>query len=150
MHIFCNIPCTSFLVGQTILTMSSYHPKMYLSDCSQLWVSEVFALRIYVPVNNFSVMSGRSHRFLGIKSTFWEVDVSCSRIQHGDPSEDRTPTSRSEVRRSTTRPPRLLVSEVIWLHEIYPTKSENDFDFCTYALLTFFSVTICATDLTDV
>ena len=35
-------------------------------------------------------MSGRSHRFLGITSTFWEVNVSCSRIQHGDLSEDRT------------------------------------------------------------
>ena len=35
-------------------------------------------------------MSGRSHRFLGITSTFLEVNVSCSRIQHGDPSEDRT------------------------------------------------------------
>ena len=33
-------------------------------------------------------MSGRSHRFLCITSTFWEVNVSCSRIQHGDPSED--------------------------------------------------------------
>ena len=32
-----------------------------------------FRLRLYVPVNNFSVMSGRSHRFLGITSTFWEV-----------------------------------------------------------------------------
>ena len=27
---------------------------------------------------------------------FWEVNVSCSRIQHGNPSEDRTPTSRPE------------------------------------------------------
>ena len=43
----------------------------------------LFGLRLYVPVNNFSVMSGRSHRFLGITSTFWEVNVSCSRIQHG-------------------------------------------------------------------
>ena len=51
----------------------------------------LFGLRLYGPVNNFSVMSGRSHRFLGITSTFWEVNVSCSRIQHGDPSEDRTP-----------------------------------------------------------
>ena len=30
-----------------------------------------FGLRLYVPVNNFSIMSGRSHRFLGITSTFW-------------------------------------------------------------------------------
>ena len=42
----------------------------------------LFWLRLYVPVNNFSVMSGRSHRFLSITSTFWEeVNVSCSRIQ---------------------------------------------------------------------
>ena len=59
-----------------------------------------------VTVNNFSVMSGRSHRFLSIPSTFWEVNVSCSRAQHGDLSEDRTPRPPG-VRRSTTRPPRL-------------------------------------------
>ena len=51
----------------------------------------LFGLRLYVPVNNISVMSGRSHRFLGITNTFWEVNVSCSRIQHGDLSQDRTP-----------------------------------------------------------
>ena len=51
----------------------------------------LFGLRLYVPVNNFSVMSGRSHRFLGITITFWEVNVPCSRIQHGDLREDRTP-----------------------------------------------------------
>ena len=70
----------------------------------------LFGLRLIFPVNDFSVMSGRSHRFLGITcvtSTFWKVNVSCSRIQHGDLSEDRTPTSRSDIRRSTTRPPRL-------------------------------------------
>ena len=44
-----------------------------------------------VPVNNFSVMSGQSPRFLDITSTFRGVNVSCSRTQHGDPSEDRTP-----------------------------------------------------------
>ena len=33
-------------------------------------------LRLNVPVNNFSVMSGRSHRFLGITSTFRGVNVS--------------------------------------------------------------------------
>ena len=42
-------------------------------------------------------MSGWSHRFLGITSTFWEVNVSCSRTQHGALSEDRTLTSRSGV-----------------------------------------------------
>ena len=33
----------------------------------------LFELRLYVPVKNISVMSGRSHRFLGITSTFGEV-----------------------------------------------------------------------------
>ena len=44
----------------------------------EVWFGLVL-LRFNVPVNNFSVMSGRSHRFLGIYSTFWEVNVSCSR-----------------------------------------------------------------------
>ena len=73
-----------------------------------------------VPVNNFSVMSGRSHRFLGIASAFWEVNVSCSRIQHGDLSEDRTPTSRYGFRRSITRPPRLRLK--LWTPEQGYTK----------------------------
>ena len=30
-----------------------------------------FGLMLNVPVNNFSVMLGRSHRFLGITSTIW-------------------------------------------------------------------------------
>ena len=50
----------------------------------------LFGLRLNVPVNTFSVMSGRSPRFLGITSTFWEVNVSCSRLQHGDPSDNIT------------------------------------------------------------
>ena len=37
--------------------------------------------RLHVPVNNFSVMSGRSHRFLGITSTFREVNVSLLKVQ---------------------------------------------------------------------
>ena len=44
----------------------------------------LFGLRLYAPVNNFSVMSGRSHHFLGITSTISEVNASCSRIQHGE------------------------------------------------------------------
>ena len=44
-----------------------------------------------VPVNNFSVILGRSHRFLGITSTGeGGVNMSCSRTQHGDPSGART------------------------------------------------------------
>ena len=75
--------------------------------CVEASMVFLFWLRLYVPVNNFPVMSGWSHRFLGITGTFWEVNVSCSRIQHGDPSKIEPPTSRSGVRHSTTRPPRL-------------------------------------------
>ena len=46
------------------------------------------AFLLKVPVNNYSVMSGRSHRFLGITSTFSEVNISCSRTKHSDLSED--------------------------------------------------------------
>ena len=41
----------------------------------------LFGLRLAVPVNNVSFMSGRSHCFLGITSIFREVNVSCSRIE---------------------------------------------------------------------
>ena len=51
----------------------------------------LFGLRLYVPVNNFSVMLGRSHASWVLPVLFGEVNVSCSRIQHGDLSEDRTP-----------------------------------------------------------
>ena len=49
----------------------------------------LFVLGLNIQVNNFSVMSGRSHYFLGITSTFWSK-VSCSRTQHGG-SRFRTP-----------------------------------------------------------
>ena len=57
----------------------------HLSILFFVWVE---ALR---PSQYFSVMSGLRHCFLGISCTFWEVNVSCSRIQHGDLSEDPTP-----------------------------------------------------------
>ena len=65
-----------------------------------------FGLMLNVPVNNFSVMLGRSHCFLGITSTFWGVNMSCLRTQHGDPSEARTPTSGSGVRGVNHQPAR--------------------------------------------
>ena len=57
----------------------------------------LFGLRVKVPVNIFSVMSGRSYHFLGITSTFRGVNVSCSMIQHGDLSEDRTLAAESDA-----------------------------------------------------
>ena len=71
-----------------------------------------------VPVNNFTVMSGWSNRFLGIISTLLDVNVSCSRTQHGDPSEDQTTTSHSGFRRSTTRPPHLSIALLQFLHTV--------------------------------
>ena len=62
-------------------------------------------------VNNFSVVLGWSHRFLGITSTFWGIHMSCSRTQHSDPSGARTwnpPTSGSGVQgvnHQATAPP---------------------------------------------
>ena len=45
----------------------------YIYICIYMNIKEVFVclfvLRLNVPVNNFSVMSGRSHRFLGLTST---------------------------------------------------------------------------------
>ena len=46
--------------------------------CINVWVIILEAndlLRLNVPVNNFSVMSGRSHRFLGITSTIRGVNL---------------------------------------------------------------------------
>ena len=44
-------------------------------------------------------MLGRSHRFLGITSTFWGVNVPCSRTQHGLTRVGlEPPTSGSGVR----------------------------------------------------
>ena len=42
----------------------------------QLKIICLVLLRLNVPVNNFSVMLGRSHGFLGITSTFRGVNVS--------------------------------------------------------------------------
>ena len=46
--------------------------RMRLHILSDEDIRTTFVLRLNVPVNNFSVMSGRSHRFLGITSTFRE------------------------------------------------------------------------------
>ena len=63
-------------------------------------------LILNVPVNNFSVMSGRSHRFLGITSTFRGVNVPLVKNATTAEVGIELPTSRSGVRDSTIRPPR--------------------------------------------
>ena len=70
---------------------------------------DLFVLRFNVPVNNFSVMSGRSHRLLGFNQYCRELmclfqghnTVTLVWIEHM--------TSRFGVRRSNTGPPRSLV-----------------------------------------
>ena len=42
-------------------------------------------LILNVPVNNFQSSLPGCYQY------FWEINVSCSRTQHGDPCEDRTP-----------------------------------------------------------
>ena len=58
-----------------------------------------------IPVNNFSVMLGQSHHFLGITSTFRGVNVSAQGHNMAEVGIEPQ-TSRSGVRDSTTRPPR--------------------------------------------
>ena len=54
-------------------------------------INFLFLLWFNVPVNNFSVMLRRSHLFLGITSTFWGVNVSCSRKQTHRPGRGSNP-----------------------------------------------------------
>ena len=45
-------------IGKKVLKLEHGNEAQSISFC-------LFVLRLNVPVNNFSVMSGRSHRFLG-------------------------------------------------------------------------------------
>ena len=62
-----------------------------------------FSITFNVTVNNFSVMLGRSHRFLGIYQYFGVLKKSCSRTLHSDGGVRTSPG----VQGSITRPPRL-------------------------------------------
>ena len=66
-----------------------------------------FVLMLNVPVNNFSVMSGRSHRFLDIISIFRGVNVLAQGHNTAEVGKE-PPTSRSGVRDSTTMTPRSI------------------------------------------
>ena len=67
--------------------------------------SHSFVLRLNVPVNNFSVMSGWSHRFLGINQYFRGVK-GLAQGHNTAAVGFEPPTSRSGVRHSTTELPR--------------------------------------------
>ena len=62
----------------------------------------LFVFLLYVSVNNFSVILGWSHRFLGIYQYFGNLKVSCSRKLYGGRGVPWT--SRSGVQSSTTEP----------------------------------------------
>ena len=67
---------------QVFLTWSEDVHVVWIWSSGVVWDC-LFVLRLNVPVNNFSVMSGRSHRFLGNKPVLSGSKVSCSRTQHG-------------------------------------------------------------------
>ena len=54
---------------------------VHFTHSSMLSFVVLFALRFNVPVNNFSVMSGRSHRFLGFNQ--YSRELMGSGTQHG-------------------------------------------------------------------
>ena len=67
-------------------TMSLAVSLMFIPSWHLAWNSRflcfcLFVLRLNVPVNNFSVMSGRSNRFLGNLPVLSGSKVSCSRTQ---------------------------------------------------------------------
>ena len=68
----------------------------------------VCVLRFSVPDNNFLVMSGQSHRFLGFNQ--YSRELICLAQGHNTVTlvGIAPRTSRFGVRRSTTRPPRYL------------------------------------------
>ena len=80
---------------------------------SLLEVGWLVVLRLNVPVNNFSVISGRSHRFLGKLPVLSGSKVSCSRTQHGG-GRFRTPDLLLEVKglKKMTSSIRFTASEI--------------------------------------
>ena len=76
---------TSTCIHNSIISHSRTHYK------SPVLFFVLFLLWFNVPVNNFSVMLRRSHLFLGITSTFWGVNVSCSRKQTHRPGRGSNP-----------------------------------------------------------
>ena len=78
----------SFIQGQTLhchLLCDKPYIVIHAGTNLTLLFKQVlcwFGLMLNVPVSIFSVMLGRSHRFLGITSTFGGVIMSYSRTQH--------------------------------------------------------------------
>ena len=93
----------------------------------------LFVLRLNVPVNNFSVMSGRSHRFLVINQYF--RGVKCLAQGHNTAAVGfEPPTSRSGVRHSTTEPPR---SQQVMKNNFKVFFKNTPLILCTVMILSF-------------
>ena len=96
------------LVGHMISYFKLYGLVVHIIFYFRLYGLMVgWLIDLNVPVSNLSVMLGRSHRFLGITSTFWGVNVPCSRTQHGLTRVGSNPRPLDpESEALTTRPPR--------------------------------------------
>ena len=79
-----------------------------------------FGLMLNVPVNNFSVMLGRSHRFLGITSTFWGLIClaqrhnTATRVALDPESEVLTPTPPRPLLKKVSIEPRCEFQGTSW------------------------------------
>ena len=99
-----------FLISTTVvririlISTTVVRIRILILIASVVIITCLFVLRLNVPVNNFSVISGQSHCFLGITSSFLNK-VSCSRTQHVG-GRFRNPYLSLRVRCSTTEPPR--------------------------------------------
>ena len=81
----------------------------------------LFVLRLNIPVNNFSVMSGWSHRFLGITSTFGETfifELLCDKSKFWGfrPSEDSDQPGYPKVLSGTSLCAEWIVRGLSFLH----------------------------------
>ena len=114
LQLHCNI------INKIITTITRYFDKV-INYLQSLRLMRYFNLQLHlvkregfcllelilnVPVNNFAVMSGQRHRFLGITSTYRGVNVPLLKNTTTAEVGIELPTSRSGIRDSTNRPPR--------------------------------------------
>ena len=89
-----------------------FYQKMHTGLTQRPALNVLVWFSFNVQFNNFSDVSGQSHRFLGIYQSFGNLKVSCSRTLYGGRGVEPW-TSRSGVRSSTTESPRPPRSQCI-------------------------------------
>ena len=106
--------CT-FYTSEIVWVSQSHNKFNYIMSVSTLicWIIFSFILRFNFAINNFSVMSGQSHRFLGINQFSREL-MSCTGTQHGDTRGNQTQDLSIQ---SYTLPPGYRVPSYIILHQ---------------------------------